>query len=80
MKFDDVYEAELIECYLKDAAIYWKKRKQEFNGDIPSMQIDGAKFCGGNIDLETIERNLKECTELVGKVCAEVYELMQDDG
>ena len=80
MKFESVVEAEIIEAYLKDALIYWKKRKQEYNGDIGSMQIDGSKFCNGNIDLEIIERNIKECTSLVGEVCAEVYEYMQDNG
>ena len=75
MKFDSYSEAEMLQGYLQDALIYWKKRKQEYNGDIPSMQVDGSRFAGGKIDLETIEDNIKECYELVGQVCSIVYDM-----
>ena len=79
MKFNSLSKAELVESYLKDALIYWKKRKQEFNGDIPSMQVDGSPFAGGRIDIEHIENNIKQCSEILGEVCHLVYMMEKEN-
>lgn len=52
---------------LKDALVYQKKRKQEFLGHIPSMQVDGSLYCGGNVTLESIQERIDVYSELVNQ-------------
>ena len=50
---------------LRDAVVYMKKRRQEALGKIPSMQVDGSQYAGGNVDLAHIEADLKRYQRLL---------------
>lgn len=68
MIFDSLDEAILVEDCIQNSIIYWNKRKQEFEGKIPSMQVDGSKFAGGNYTLNEIVNNRNNCHKALDRV------------